>query len=83
MKISYSKQALKYISKLDRQSTQRIKNALEQLSKEPPQGDIKPLKGLKNTYRARIGDYRIVFEIDSDRNELILARIGPRGDVYK
>lgn len=61
----------------------RVKNAILHLSYEPPEGDIKPIKGQENIYRARIGDYRILFEIDADNGIIMIRKIGPRGDVYK
>lgn len=83
MQIKYAKQALKYLSKLDKITIQRIKNAILQLSNEPPEGDIKPLKGEENIYRSRIGDYRILFEIDADNDIIMIKKIAPRGDAYK
>jgi len=83
VRINYTKQALKYLSKLDRPTIQRIKNAIVQLSHEPPEGDIKPLKGQENIYRARMGDYRILFEIDADTGMIMIRKIAPRGEAYK
>lgn len=71
MEIEYSKQSLKYLSKMDKPTMHRVKNAILHLSHEPPEGDIKPLKGQENIYRARIGDYRIVFEIDADNSIIV------------
>jgi len=83
MQIDYNKQALKYLSKLDKPTLQRIKNAIQQLSHDPPKGDIKPLKGQENIYRARIGGYRILFEIDADNGIVMVRKIASRGEVYK
>ncbi len=83
MQIDYTKQALKYLSRLDKPTIQRIKNAILQLSLEPPEGDIKPLKGQDNIYRARMGDYRIIFQIDVDNGIILISKIAPRGDAYK
>ncbi|MCK4620862.1 MAG: type II toxin-antitoxin system RelE/ParE family toxin [Desulfuromonadales bacterium] len=42
-------------------------------------------KGLTNavlgTYRFRIGDYRVVFDLEGD--EIVLLRVGHRRDIYK
>jgi len=83
MQINYTKQALKYLAKLDKPTIQRLKNAIYQLSYEPPEGDIKPIKGQENIYRARVGDYRILFEIDSDSGVIMIRKIAPRGEIYK
>lgn len=83
MQVVYSKQAIKYLFKLDKPTIYRINNAIEQLLYEPPKGDIKPLKGQENIYRLRVGDYRILFEIDLENDIIVISRIAPRGEVYK
>jgi len=45
------------------------------------QGDIKRLTDFTPEYRLRVGDYRILFEIEG--NKLIIYRILHRKDVYK
>jgi mRNA interferase RelE/StbE len=58
----------------------RIAAAVKKLESEPPQGNVKKLKGLDG-YRVRVGSYRILFDIkDAD---ILVYKIEPRGDVYK
>jgi len=45
MKIVYSKSALKFLSKLDKKSVERIRTAIHGLTKTPPEGDIKAMQG--------------------------------------
>ena len=76
-KPEYSKQANKTINNLDRPSKQRIKKSIEKI----PKGDIKPLKGTKDIFRLRVGDWRILFSfLDGG---IYIRKIEPRGDVYK
>ena len=44
-------------------------------------GDIKKLKGFKNKYRLRAGDYRILFELEGDC--LVVYDLGDRKDIYE
>jgi mRNA interferase RelE/StbE len=83
MKLEYSKELLKYINKLDRKSKQRLKAVFDRLSMNPPQGDIKPVKGEENLYRLRTGDLRILFNINADSNTILVSKIAPRSQVYK
>lgn len=78
MKLEYSKQAVKTINGMDKTTKQRIKAAVEGL----PDGDIKPLKGCRGSYRLRVGDWRILFSYPADGTALI-EKIAPRGEVYK
>ena len=58
----------------------RIAEALDKLELEPPEGDIKKLRG-RDGYRLAAGGYRILFDIENDRIDIF--KIAPRGDVYK
>ena len=76
MEIQYSKQALKFLKKQDVPTRKRIINAINLL----PAGDVKALQG-RNDYRLRVGDYRIIFDING--NILLIEAIGNRGQIYK
>lgn len=78
MNISYSKAAVKVIEAMTRDEKQRIKAAIEGI----PNGDIKPLQGSTSLYRLRVGSRRIVFSYPQT-GEVVIERIGNRGDVYK
>ncbi len=79
-KIEFSKHAAKDYKKLPKDYKVLIDLALSKLS-GGGQVDIKPVLGEKDSYRIRVGKYRILFTIIKDT--LLVTRIGPRGDVYK
>lgn len=86
MRIEYSKRAVKYISKLDKPTKQRIKSGIEKLTLEPPEGDIKSLQGYTDgRKRLRIGKYRIIYNYlpDGAIEVLYIMDIDSRGDIYK
>ena len=87
MNVEYSKTAIKFISIQDRPTKQRIKNAIEGLAQDPPQGNIKLLQGYTaKTYRLRIGKFRIIYRYDVNKNAqriLFISDIDSRGDIYK
>ena len=76
MEVQYSKQALKFLKKQDATTRKRIINAINLL----PAGDVKALQG-RNDYLLRVGDYRIIFDING--NILLIEAIGNRGQIYK
>ena len=78
MNIELSKQAVKTLSNLDLKRKTQIIDAIKNI----PKGDVKPLKGCKNYFRLRVGDWRIVF-CYKNNDVLLIAKIAPRGDVYK
>ncbi len=86
IKIKYSKDALKFLSKLDKKSVCRIREAVIGLTCNPPVGDIKTMQGYSDgRKRLRVGSWRIIYRQDEEENvEIIFViDIGNRGDIYK
>lgn len=86
MVIKYSKDSLKFLSKLDTKSVNRIRNGIQGLTQSPPVGDIKPMQGYNDgRKRLRIGAWRIIYKYDTDGQLeiLMIISIGNRGDIYK
>ena len=78
-KITYTKTAYEALCEYGKDTRIRIIEAVEKI----PQGDIKKLQGEKHPplFRLRVGKYRIVYHVEND--EIIIAKIDTRGDVYK
>ena len=86
MTIKYSRDSLKFLSKLDAKTVARIKAGIKGLTETPPQGDIKILRGYKDgRQRLRIGTFRVIFKYDygGEVEVLFIIDIGNRGDIYK
>ncbi|MCD8554121.1 type II toxin-antitoxin system RelE/ParE family toxin [Seleniivibrio sp.] len=85
-KILFTKTAEKELSKLDKQSAIRIINFLKsRLSfSDNPKSLGKQLTGeLCHYWRFRVGDYRIICDIQDDKLVILALRIGHRKEVYK
>lgn len=50
---------------------------------DPFVGDIKPLRPVKALFRRRIGDYRIVFTVNFEAEEVVVFDVGRRENVYE
>lgn len=86
MEIRYSKSAIKFLAKLDKQSVSKIRTAINGLTAVPPKGDIKTMQGYSDgRKRLRVGGWRVIYRIDNEnRVEILLViDIGNRGDIYK
>lgn len=86
MKVRYSRKSLKFLSKLDSRSVERIRASITGLTENPPKGDIKPMQGYSDgRMRLRVGGWRVVYRLEQDgRVEvLLIMEIGNRGDIYK
>ena len=73
--------AEKYLNRLNTADRKRIKEALEDLAKEPPEGDIRPYEGSPGILRLKVGSYRVIFRFYQD-NSIHVSHIEPRGQAY-
>ena len=80
-KIVLTKRALKDIERIDIKTKAHIGNKIKTLTDDPMKVSKKLSNPVIGTYRFRIGDYRVIFDIDKD--EVIILRIGHRKDIYK
>lgn len=80
-----SHEAEKYYKKQDKDTKRRINRCIDSLGKEPLSGpNIKRLHGkLEGKCRYRIGDIRIIYEVNTKSKTVEIKSIGGRGDVYK
>ncbi len=76
------KPAVRYLERLQPNTQERIIAALELLLIDPSRSDLKPLKG-RSGWRLRVGNYRVLLQVDEEAKLFVITGIGPRGDVYK
>ena len=77
------KKAIKQVRSLDPEVRIRIASALELLTEGfSARLDIKKLKGVKDQYRIRVGNYRILFALAQNRRIIVFAVL-PREKAYE
>lgn len=81
-RIEFSRDAFKVYKKLDGSIKSRIDKVLEMLL-EGDKIDLKPVQGVHETYRIRVGTFRILLKRIKEDNVYLIVKIGTRGDVYK
>ena len=84
--IEFTPEAEKQLAKIDRQSAKRITNFLREriAAAENPRSLGKALKEvLREFWRYRIGDYRIMCRIEDDRLLVLVVRVAHRREVYR
>lgn len=73
-------------NELSKTQQKAVANATEALRRDPvtPRGNtIKKLQGYENVWRYRLGDFRLIYEVDRHSQVLRLLAIGPRASVYE
>lgn len=87
-KVVYTKLSQKDLDNLDRSLVRRILKKVDEFSRmSDPLRMAKKLKGFEiDTYRFRVGDYRVVFRLDPQSQQLVVLvvlRVRHRKEVYK
>lgn len=81
--IKFEPLALRQISKLPQDVQSRLKPKIYALADNPRPPGVKKLRGYHHTYRIRVGDYRVIYEIHDDRLLVLVVEVGPRGKIYQ
>jgi mRNA interferase RelE/StbE len=81
-KVEFVKSAQKELNKLPPQISLRIAKAIYKLSIDPRKGSVRPMVG-STSWRLRVGDYRVVYDIVDNRLVILVIRIRHRKDVYR
>ena len=76
------RRAQKELSVLPENVYKKVKQAILKLSMSPRPHGCKKLKG-RDGWRIRVGDYRVIYEINDKDKSIIILHIGHRKDIYK
>ncbi|MBS4027353.1 MAG: type II toxin-antitoxin system RelE/ParE family toxin [Ignavibacteriales bacterium] len=80
--ISIQRTAQKELSQLPADMYERIRDEIRLLAENPrPIGCLK-LKG-RDGWRIRVGDYRVIYEIDDKEQSILIRNVGDRKDIYR
>ncbi len=80
LSIEFKPSAIKDLKAITARDKRRIVKKIEGLE-DNLAGDVKRLTNFTAEYRLRVGDYRILFEVDDGR--VVIYRIRHRKDAYK
>ena len=83
-KILLEKQASKQFSVLTQNKQKKLSKVILKLEVDPlnPTLNIKKLKGSQNSWRVRVGDLRVLYTFDPQKEVLLVFKIGFRGSMY-
>jgi mRNA interferase RelE/StbE len=78
--ISFKPLAIKDLADFPKQEQVRILRKVEQLA-DGLAGDVKRLTNFTPEYRLRVGNYRVLFEVEQDR--IVIYRVKHRREAYE
>jgi len=80
--VRFTRSAQKELKKLGKDGQLRVLKAIKALSKNPKKGDVRPMVG-STAWRLRVGDYRIIYDINNKEIVILILKVGHRKDVYR
>jgi mRNA interferase RelE/StbE len=82
-RLEWKSSACRDLKRLDRQVVPRIIAAVESLADDPFAPGTRKLHGVAHTYRMRVGDYRIIYEVFESHVTIHIVRVRHRRDAYR
>jgi len=73
----------KVIRQLDGSVKQRVIDRIEALRADPRAPGTVAMSSEASTYRVRVGDYRVVYEVRDAERVVLIVQVGHRSDVYR
>ncbi len=79
----WKKSAEKDLRKIDQQQIRRLVREVELLAKNPFASQYRKLRDTEHIYRIRVGDYRIIYEVDTKDKVVTIYYIRHRKEAYR
>ena len=79
--IKFDKKAIDFLNKLEKDIKKRIWNKLQQC-KENPFHFLEHFEDIEG-YKLRVGDYRLIIDVDKTTQILYILKIGHRKNIYE
>lgn len=81
--VKVAEDAVKFICKQNKHIQHQIINSIRALAQNPRPPGYKKLRGYKELYRIRSGDYRIAYTIREKLLLVFVVRVAHRKDIYR
>lgn len=79
--LKFDKSAIDFLNKLDKNNKERVWVKLQKI-KENPFSFIEHLEEIDG-FKLRIGDYRVIIDVDKANNIINILKIGHRKNIYE
>jgi mRNA interferase RelE/StbE len=81
--VLFSRDAIKALTRMPRNTARVIRRKIDLLATDPyaQNNNVKKLTG-RPGYRLRVGDWRVIYDLDDALRILAVERIAPRGGAY-
>ncbi|MEO0248014.1 MAG: type II toxin-antitoxin system RelE/ParE family toxin [candidate division WOR-3 bacterium] len=81
--IQWKGSAERELRRLDPQQIPQIIQAVDALANAPFPRGCRKLHGAERAYRIRVGEYRVVYQVDVKAKVVTIYHVRPRGKAYR
>ena len=81
--IQFTRAAERALASLPRDDMGRVDAVILGLADDQHPPGSKKLKGTEDLYRIRVGDYRVIYTVESKRLVVLVVNVGNRRDIYR
>ena len=82
-RIEFSPAAESQFKKLPKEVQARLKHRIDALAENPFPRGVKKLSAEESFYRLRIGDYRIIYQVQGKALLILILKLGHRKNIYR
>lgn len=75
--------AVRDLRKLPTDVRPRVASRIDALAGDPRPAGVEALQGEPDLYRIRVGDYRVIYQIENKALVVLVVRIGHRREIYR
>ena len=83
-KVRVNRRVERALEELPVHVSDRVSELIDELGRDPvPRSfDVEKIRGMADTYRVRVGDYRVLYSVDWRSREITVFKVAPRGKAY-
>ena len=82
--VTFTKQALRALRRMPRTTASSIREKIDMIALDPyaPNNNVMKLVG-RPGYRLRVGDWRVIYELQDEKLVMLVIKVGARGEIYE
>ncbi len=81
--VEFTPSAVRELRKLAKAIQKRISVVIDALAENPFPRGVKKLLAEQNIYRVRVGDYRILYQVEAAKLVVLVVKVGHRREIYR